>query len=356
MTESDQLTQMLREQIAAAVDSAVQKHVIDFVQQMALDPKWVNKIETLVTQNVTQRFNQHISGFDINAMMAGFIDDALERWKSLLLHDFRTRGIRDQAQDLQLTITDEVSVFNNAVSAPALVVEDEVEVQGTLSVDNLVVRGTVNGDAEAWVVLADDVAQRTMNLMTNQWRETLVQQVLDLAQHRGIDFDSVTIDGFPLFAGDRLNPNITKTNIQRVGVLEELMVSGRFDAQDTLSVRQGRIGINTQEPESAMNIWDGEVSINLGKHDKDTAFIGTGRKQTLGIGVNRKPVIRIDESGLTSLPRLRIDRWIIGHSTTVPGWEGTRGDFILNSDPKPNAPFAWVCLGGTRWQSLKAQE
>ena len=354
MTETDALTQLLKQQIATAVDSAVQQHVVDFIQQMALDPEWAQKIEGLVTHNITQKFSQEISGVDINTLMAGWIDDALARWKELLMTNFRCTGIEDRAQSTQLTLTDDVAVFNSPVSTTGLLVEQEADVQGTMSVDNLVVRGTVNGDAPAWQALAQDVTQRAVNQMTNQWREVLVQQVLDLARERGIDFDSILVQGFPLFAGDRLNPTITKTNITKLGVLEELMVAGKMDVQETLSVRPKRLGINTAEPDAALNLWDEEVSISLGKYEKNMAIIGTSRKQGLALGVNRNPVVRIDDTGLTTIPRLRIDRWMISHATEVPGYEGTRGDFVLNSDPKPNQPFAWVCLGGARWQSLRA--
>ncbi len=356
MSDNDALTQMLQRQIATAVDSAVQQHVIDFIQQMAMDPEWAGKIEALVTHNVTQKFSQEISGVDLNTLMATWIDDALVRWKTLLMENFRSRGIEDQAQNTQLTLTEEVAVFNSPITVPGLFVEQEAEVAGTMTVDNLVVRGTVNGDAPAWQEMTEDVTRRAVNQMTNQWREVLVQQVLELAQERGIDFNSISVQGFPLFVGDTLNPTITKTNIQTVGVLQDLVISGKLDAHDTLSVRSNRIGINTNEPDSALNVWDGEISISLGKFDKNVAFMGTGRKQTLSLGVNRTPMLRIDETGLVSVPRLRVDRWCISHASEVPGHEGTRGDFVINSDPKPNTPFAWVCLGGTRWQSLKAAE
>ena len=354
MTDTDALTQLLKQQIATAVDSAVQQHVIDFIQQMAMDPEWAAKIETLVTHNVTQKFSDQISGVDLNTLMAGWIDDALARWKELLMANFRSTGIEDRATATQLTLTDDVAVFNSPISATGLLVDNDGDVQGTLSVDNLVVRGTVNGDAPAWQELAQDVTRRAVNQMTNQWREVLVQQVLDQARERGIDFNSVLIQGFPLFVGDRLNPTITRTSITKLGMLEDLGVAGKMDVMDTLSVRAGRLGINTGEPDAALNLWDEEVSISLGKYEKNMAIIGTSRKQSLALGINRNPVVRIDETGLTTIPRLRLDRWMISHATQVPGYEGTRGDFVLNSDPKPDQPFAWVCLGGARWQSLRA--
>jgi hypothetical protein len=115
-----------------------------------------------------------------------------------------------------------------------------------------------------------------------------------------------------------------------------------------------RIGINTRDPEMALTVWDEEVCVLAGKLSQDLAYIGTGRRQSLALGVNRKHHIMIDVDGLITVQQLRIDRWKIGHAAQVPGYSGTRGDFVLNHDPKPEAPFAWICLGGFKWQPLRS--
>ena len=46
----------------------------------------------------------------------------------------------------------------------------------------------------------------------------------------------------------------------------------------------------------------------------------------------------------------------ISHDVQVPGWAGTRGDMVFNTNPGPDRVFAWVCLGAHKWQTLKSAE
>lgn len=354
MIDDSRFTDLLKDQIKQAVDSAVQHHVNELIQAFVLDPEWMAKIETLVTQNFLQKFNGLVGEFDLDSAVAANIDTAIERWHQRMSIDFRTRGIHDRAEQTQIEVMDDVTVINNTMAVPAMVVADDAEVQGTVTVKDLVVRNTVNVDAPAWQQLKDTVRDQALQSMTDQWREQLVSDVLDRARESGIDFNSIHLNGFPLVMGNRLNPDVTVTNIQHTGTLDELKVSGSVDLNDTVSVRRGRLGINTQDPEMPLTIWDQEVVLIAGRHEKNTAYLGTSKKQTLHIGINRSPVLTLQDDGLVVLKELRLDRWRIGHTNTVPNWQGTRGDIYFNHDPKPDAAFAWVCLGGTRWQSLKA--
>jgi hypothetical protein len=125
-------------------------------------------------------------------------------------------------------------------------------------------------------------------------------------------------------------------------------------ANNTLNADNQRVGINTREPEMALSIWDEEVTAMIGKLSQDTAYIGTSRPHDLVLGINRKPQIRMDRDGLTTINKLRIDRWKIQHAGSVPGWSGTRGDWVFNNEPKEGEPFAWVCLGAYQWRPLKS--
>ena len=106
----------------------------------------------------------------------------------------------------------------------------------------------------------------------------------------------------------------------------------------------------------ALSIWDEEVSVVIGKNKAKQAYIGTNRDQGLVIGVNRLPQIEIDSAGLTAIKKLQVGLHKISHNTAVPGWSGTRGDIVFNSNPGPDRVFAWVCLGTFKWQTLKSAE
>ena len=186
------------------------------------------------------------------------------------------------------------------------------------------------------------------------WKDELVQQVLERAKNGGIDFNEVLVAGRSLVNGNQLSSLVTESKLQSVGVLRDLRVHGETSLADTLHVSGRRVGINTERPEMALSVWDEEVTVVAGKRSQNTAFVGTSRQQALTIGVNRNANIEIDVDGLVTIKKLRLDRFNISHSAQVPGWSGTRGDWVFNSDPKPDQPFAWVCLGAFRWQALKA--
>ena len=78
--------------------------------------------------------------------------------------------------------------------------------------------------------------------------------------------------------------------------------------------------------------------------------------QGVVIGVNRIPQIEISTTGLTRIKQLQSGLHKISHATLGPGWAGTRGDLVFNTNPGADRVFAWVCLGAHRWQPLKAAE
>lgn len=336
--------------LASAVDNSVQNLVETTIDNLVVDPKWLNKIENIVNRQMSLRLLQKLSGIDLNRLLVSEIDAGITRWQDRLISDFKTTGIADNAKKQELVISDNhVSVENNLVSKNA-------KVDDTLTVNNLIVKGQINTDNESWDELATKIASLTLELSSDQWREHLINRVLEGARQGGIDFKEVTLNGKPVIQDNAINVDITESNLQKVGTLRDLDVLGQARIFDTLAVINKRVGINTNQPEMALSVWDEEVSLLSGKLSKDQAYFGTGRKQSLSIGVNRQSSINIDADGLTAIKKLRIDKHRIAFEPTVPGYSGTRGDIVFNSDPKPDTPFAWVCIGAFRWQSLKAAE
>ena len=342
------------EKITNAIDGSVQQLVKQSIDSLIVDSTWLDKIERMVNQNMTAKVSERISGIDINSVVVAEVDRNMTRWQQKLLESVKTHGITDQATTSQLTVIDDAVVVENGLASKTFMVEKDAEIQGTMTVQNLIVKGTVNTDNRSWHELIDHVAVKAADNFTGQWRRGLIEDVLNLAKTQGISFDNVIVNGTPLITGDKLNSSITESSLQKVGTLQQLTVSGSASIGDTVSVKNKRLGVNTHDPEMALTVWDEEVNLLSGKFSKNTAYLGTGRKQSLAIGVNRTPYLTIDEEGLTTVQRLRIDKFNIGHATQVPGYSGQRGDFILNSDPKPDMPFAWICLGGFRWQALKS--
>jgi hypothetical protein len=181
-----------------------------------------------------------------------------------------------------------------------------------------------------------------------------VADVLEFAKIQGIEFEDVMIKGSSLVKDGVLNPVIRHSQLETVGNLSRLSVTGAVDLHETVHVRPRRLGVNTGDPEMALSVWDEEVVVVTGKWKQNHAFLGTARQQNLSLGVNRKAWLDIDTDGLVSVKNFRIDRHRISFAAQVPGYSGTRGDIVFNSDPNDGQPFAWVCLGAFRWQPLKA--
>ena len=224
---------------------------------------------------------------------------------------------------------------------------------GTTIPNDLVVKGAINIDNRSWDTLAAAISKKTLADLNKEWQAQLVTEVKDSISHDGINFDNIMVGDDSLVRDGRLSSTITKTNIQQLGILDSLTVNGSVNVSDTLSVSNGRVGINTIAPESALSVWDEEVSVSINKYKKDQAYIGTTRKQTLGIGTNKDPHIQIDPDGLTTITKLRVGQHMISHSQQLPGWAGTRGDVVFNSNPQEDAAFAWMCTGNFNWMELK---
>jgi hypothetical protein len=333
------------------VEQAVETNINKLVDQICADPDWTARVERLINQATVQETMSRLSAIDIGPTIKQRVDERMAVFTDSLLKNFTSTGILDQSTKRELTVMDDVVVVENCLTANSIEAVDSVRVQ------NLVVTGSINTDNESWSALASDISQKTLDQLTTEWNKDLVDQVVKQIQDHGINFEEVRIKGEKAIDGNQLSRAITESNLQSVGTLKTLTVRGeaKFN-NDTLNVLNKRLGINTDSPEKALGVWDEEVSVVIGKHKLNQAYIGTNREQGIAIGVNREPQVEINVNGLTTIKQLQVGLHKIGHATQVPGWSGNRGDLILNTSPGPDRVFAWVCLGAYKWQVLKSAE
>lgn len=332
------------------VDSSIQQLVQDTIDALVLDPDWLSKIETMINREISRRVLAQLSTVDFHTIVDEQIDSAVGRWQQ----QNQPHGISDVASGVELSVLDGAVVIENDLISRALSVEQDAEIKQTLTVKNLALKGSINTDNPSWNELSDKIKSQCLDELNDAWRGTMVREILEISKTQGIEFASVHIEGRPLLSNGQLHSHITSSNLQKVGTLSTLGVSGECDLFNTVAVRNKRLGINTQDPEMALSIWDEEVSIVAGKLNQQQGFIGTSRSQALSIGVNRRPSIDIDSDGAVTLKNLRIGRHRVAFESQVPNYSGTKGDIIFNSDPRADKPFAWVCLGDFKWQALAA--
>jgi hypothetical protein len=337
-----------KESITHSVNLAVTKTIQANVAELAQDPQWMERVEQLINQAVVQQTIATIGSVDINTIIHDRVDANIDRFQEKLRDNFSSTGMVDQSTKNQMTLTDEETVFENTLIAQDLTIANSACIQ------NLVVTGSINTDNYAWDSLSADIAEKTFAKITDAWQQDLVQQVAESIKNQGIEFDRVTVGGELLVNGDRLANTIKETSIQSTGPLRSLQVLGGTSLNETLNVNRKRVGLNTEEPEMALSIWDEEVAINIGKHKEKTAYIGTSRTQGIAFGTNRTAHIEITADGLTQIKKLQVGVHRISHDTQVPGYSGTKGDIVFNSNLGADRVFAWVCLGAFKWQPLKS--
>jgi hypothetical protein len=330
--------------IKQAVNDSTQLVIQAAINELSVDPVWLEKIEQLINQQTTQRVLASLSTVDIRPIIKSSVDKAIESTKAKFF-----QGIQNQAESVELTVMDKNVVVENTLTAK------DISAVESLTVKNLVVNGTINTDSASWTELSDAIGQQTMNKITDAWRESLIQSVKQSITESGIDFDTVTVGGQRLVSGDTLSSAVTQSRLTSVGTLEKLIVGGNTKLNDTVTVNKKRVGINTEEPDMALSLWDEEVAVSVGKFKAQTAYIGTVRKQGISIGVNKTPAIEIDDDGLTSVKKIQVGLHKISHATEVPNYAGTRGDIVFNASPSLNdSVFAWQCLGGFKWKVIRA--
>jgi hypothetical protein len=337
--------------IKQTVDLSVEQYVNRTLKTFNQDPIWREKIETLVNQNIVRRTITSLNSVDIKNVINQRVDEVMIDVEPRIVQQLTRPGIEDRASKIELTVLDDHVVIENNFTAR------DVKVVDTLNVQDLVVAGSINVDNKSWNDLKDFISARTLKQINDQWRSDLIEQVKKQITADGIDFDTVKVDNEPLISNGNLAKTVTGSNLQSVGILNGLRVSGTSHLSDTVNIANKRVGINTANPEMALSVWDEEVSLIAGKLKADTAFLGTGRVQNLVIGVNRDSAITVESDSMVTVKKLRIATYQISHAATVPGYSGTKGDIVFNSNPDAsNAVLGWMCLGGFRWKVLRLVE
>jgi hypothetical protein len=332
------------------IEQAINEKIIAAVEDLCQDPAWLEKIEKMFNQAAVQRTVSALGQIDFTPLVRDQVDLNMKNFQQDILTKFSSTGIDDRATKCQFTVMDDATVIENQL------ITKELDVVGTAVINDLAVKGTININNRSWQNLSDTISNKTLEKINQDWKQQLITEVKNSITEDGINFDQVTVKNEPLFAGNILNSSITDTKIQKLGILKELSVQGPASVYDTLNVVNKRVGVNTQTPEMALAVWDEEISITVGKFKNQQGWIGTNRNQALALGVNRAPQIEMDADGLTTIKQLRVGQYKISHATQVPGWSGTRGDLVINSNFGPDRVFAWMCLGGHKWQTLKSAE
>ena len=339
-----ELEKVINQEIAKQVET----QVFDFIE----GTDWTSNIESKLISVLTRDLAKRLNVINISQLIQKHTKELFNESAKTIEYN----GIDDQAKKVELSILEDAVVIENELISNKIKAVKLLTTDGSLIIKkDLVVLGDVNTDATGWDKLASRIQQDVFRQFTTQIKKQLTEDVINLAKTTSIDFKKVTVNGKSIVVGNALSNTITESMLHKVGALKELTVTGQANINDCLHVVNKRIGINTETPSMALTIWDEEAEIVAGKIKKQTAFIGTGRKQELQIGINRSGNITIKDDGLVQIERLQVGLNRISHASELPGYLGSKGDIVFNNNvSKSNLTFAWMCLGNYNWLSLKS--
>jgi hypothetical protein len=267
---------------------------------------------------------------------------------------FESTGIQDRATQCQITLQDDNTVVENKLIA------QELHVVGAITIEkdavfkgNVTVEGVMAQDSAFVKQIVDIVADHFNKKYEDGTFDQYTDRVFMRIAEEGIDASIVLVGQNPVVDfGGTLAPTVVNSNLQSVGALKELQVIGETLLDQTLYVSNKRVGINTIEPERALDLWDQEVQIIAGKRQKDTAIFGTIRDQNLIISANGKEQLTVGSDGSVTVKNVNIGRTNHSSAPRMPTDNRPMGHIVWNENPAIGAPIGWVSLGGARWSAF----
>ena len=330
--------------IVKVVNEQLMNKVAEYTKELFNDEEWTERIRGQVVSIFVSRLTQQLNNIDINVYTNNRIDELFAEYVKTIQYT----GLVDKGNKTELTILDKAVIVENELFATNITTVEKFKTK------DLIVTGDINIDGSCWKQLSANIQQDTYNQFVNDAEESLVDRVLSKAKNNTIDFSNITINGKALVTNNILSDTITESSLSTVGELESLIVAGSAEINKCLHVNNNRVGINTDMPNMALSIWDEEVEISFGKLKQKVAYIGSSRIQELHIGINRVGSLIIESDGLVTINQLRVGKNRISHSADLPGYKGSKGDIVFNTDvSKDNPIFAWICIGSFNWKVLK---
>lgn len=346
---TDTLIKNITSTFLSNLQEQVTKHLINDVNHKLSQIDFVQ----LVREHVGKMAVQHMNNFTFpsesippTAIKLDELKISGNHIESGIITKFSSTGIQDNATACQVTILDQATVFENSLVAAGLQVAGNAVIEGDL---------TLKGDIDPDSPFYRDIVEHSAGMVRASLNEDLFAQYSDIIfsqiKENGVDLGKITLNGKELVTGSRLGFAVTESNLQTVGHLKELLVSGETSLSGSLYTNKKRVGINTIEPSAALSIWDEECEIVVAKRKKDTAIIGTTRTQAVVLSSNGYDNVTLETDGSTTIADLRVGEVHLSSAKQMPAAEAKKGSVVFNENPESGKPLFWVSMGGARWVS-----
>ena len=334
--ETERYFSMLAFEIEKKISQEISNKITDYNFSAMIIEYVNNMIDNIIMQGRLNFPERSISGKSINPNGLEISADNITKG---LYRNFESTGIQDQATQCQLVILDEATVFENKL------VTKDLEVFGKVM---------FNGEVDETLIskISDSAVEKIELNHQNGLYDQYAAKVIEVLDRDGINVDKIRIGNDKLVDGSTLNFRVTQSNLQKLGMLQELQVQGESLLADTLYVTNRRIGINTKDPEKVLDLWDQEVRLVMGKRSKDVGMIGSPINQQVILSSNLKNNLILKPDGTVTIEQLYIGAIKHTSGREMPMDDRPVGTIVWNENPYIGGPIGWVSLGGARWASF----
>lgn len=334
----------------------------------------VNNITGTANKLVNEAVSNHIRNIDFNSAIVtalnSLLNDKLKNYqfpdnsissaaidfnttisgdtvKGGIIRDFASTGIDDKSSGIQVTVLDSHTVIENHLLSNDITINRTAKFNGDIELN-----GTITESSPGFVTIVNASRDSVIAELNDEFFASYGRLVFEEIKNNGIDLSKVTLNGQEILRDNRLSSGITGSNLQSVGVLNDLQVKGETLIYNTLYTQLNRVGINTLEPNSALSIWDEEVDINFGKKQQGVAFIGSNRDQMLILGTNGKTNAILTQDGAVGVSKLLLGNMSFGSADRPPAYDAPKATVVFNANPSIGGPLGWVSLGNARWANF----
>jgi hypothetical protein len=365
---NDTVNSVIAERVAAIVAIHLSNAVAKGKIERELDTKYTSNLFSILEKEIKQRASNEVAkinmpvevGKQIIEVVNNRIQNAALPEKSIhhrtinwdgykltanalstgIIESFSSTGIQDIAKSTELTIANNmVIVENNLISRSA-------EIKENLVANNLTVK---NIKINNQLILNDSINKQFVSLINDTINKELNNQKIDIVGK------AIYANGAEILTENSLGPAIVNSNLRRLGRLVDLNVAGNAYFNDTMVVTdQGKIGINTTEPEGVLTMWDDDSELTIRRYKKKHMYIGTMRDTELSLGINGNIKLSIRKDNTVEMQKIEINGLKISSSDVVPTAPGFPGEIVIMKTQKDNDPWAYRCIGGEKWKALRS--
>ena len=261
-----------------------------------------------------------------------------------IIKNFSSAGIEDKSTQVQMTLLDEGVVIENKIVSLGLEVKGQTVIEGDLHI-----KGDVPMEGPFFQRIIQNTVTATRQAIDADLFEAYNNSIFERIREHGLDLSKITLNGTAVIDGNRLNPGVTDSNINKLGMVKDLQTTGEALLSQTLYVGNRRVGVNTIEPAQALSVWDEEVEIGFSKRRRDVAWLGTPREQSLIMSANKHDNLVLNYDGSVSIQKLYLNNVELGTSDGTPKDSAIKGAIRFNNNPVPGGPAGWISLGGGAW-------